>query len=1342
MGRADLVRQRESGQVQPAVLPPSATYILERCRKILENPAVVEKDEGSILKASELIVSLESAPSQRVQTAIIKLLGVTVSKFHPKKRSRKTQGGQKRVEESKHGVEDGEILHDCKKTCCDLCFPLLATLLTRSDDFSSGIQGATLRALLRCNYDKVEGIKLTFQTIFDKLRAATVDGDCSVEDISLVRLAHILMSEAETRHWMASEDVRGGTMKLAAKASSAYLAFVSRADNGGNSIVASPFKNLSKVSLNSVCDFTMKAAQELCQVKGADFSSEFLDAASSVGHNGYSLLKTDALPRAYVMGVCMAVVVIRSIVTREDDVREFVTHLRHELHLTPYVRLGLIRAVLEAPTVRKITQYLIFDGEDSIYKQLETLSCGNLDGHLRFTAFDAIIDCIRRSPTLPCSNRGQIVSLMYQRWEEAFPGIPSQMRRVTEALFTKDKLVRPGSDYWVGLTVSLIASSWTRRGKYAPLSVLIQRVHTDKMLKTHSELQENALSAISLETDLSKPVADFLENFWAKRKKDRGMNVASREAARALGSAIESSSNNQLRQRIGDHLLPAYFRQFGGEDDGSALNTLLNATKSVGLDKESQASLAVTALSAARRLGQFSGSLKDPMLIKEIRASIRSLHPAARLAAFELVATCRVTTEPMLEEELSLVLESLAIFFSPGALPGDVSRFRQLIRRFAERLFESMHAAKAGGGWWSRERRQKCDGNRSQEFENKRLRYIKVSNKYLTDICCVVFASTYPGAPMTRRTTALAVLNLLGTSFGLNRCVLERLGSPLVTLSSLLECLTDEWESSRNAAWITTAELRKVAPVTCLPRHVESVLRFAETLLYSAKQREADTGALLVRWVFHMAVATNTSFELSTLSYKQKTAKVSNYLPRFHAASFSEPALRFTQSTLDVLFEATLAGEKDLPHACLYGLVHGPALVLRLILMDLKWSSLAPESVSEFLTNLIRVVARAIKVAMKGICFQEPNINALMSSPENTCEADEIFMHDERQKLVTSCFLSIKELCSLLGILVHRCPILLPANVTSSKSGALHYEHVVKIGDLLDDILRHTRHNGVIDKAAQAVQLISTRLLALQDPKFNQLPLKRVKHIVESATTNTLYVLRRSAGAPAYIVAIVRAEVGTKKCSQSNILSLVMTRIFTHLRDKQGGLCGKKGDEAAISHCFNILRVLFLDGDIAKEVPPYFAETMELAVLAFGHTSWFVRNSALMVFSALVRRALGVQQKSSTRTRARAKCISAPAFFRRYPGLHEFLLLRLKAVRLDDSGGNVDSQFGLYPILHLLAKLGPGAVGEGGVPGAEQVYMGILSKKCCSASEIKMLTFAMNVLRHLKLLPRPQVEHL
>lgn len=153
---------------------------------------------------------------------------------------------------------------------------------------------------------------------------------------------------------------------------------------------------------------------------------------------------------------------------------------------------------------------------------------------------------------------------------------------------------------------------------------------------------------------------------------------------------------------------------------------------------------------------------------------------------------------------------------------------------------------------------------------------------------------------------------------------------------------------------------------------------------------------------------------------------------------------------------------------------------------------------------------------------------------------------------------------------------------------------------------------------------------------------------------------------------------------------------------------GVDDDDASVSwktcvHSLNILRLILLDAALGPEADAYIPQAVKYAVRGFKSELWAVRNSCMMVFSAIVQRAVDNDKKEC----GGAKAATAIEFFQRYPSLFPFLLNELAAILnfdvqtdadnwpksvsprsgVEESDANCTLPPTLFPILLLLSKL-------------------------------------------------------
>jgi hypothetical protein len=114
-------------------------------------------------------------------------------------------------------------------------------------------------------------------------------------------------------------------------------------------------------------------------------------------------------------------------------------------------------------------------------------------------------------------------------------------------------------------------------------------------------------------------------------------------------------------------------------------------------------------------------------------------------------------------------------------------------------------------------------------------------------------------------------------------------------------------------------------------------------------------------------------------------------------------------------------------------------------------------------------------------------------------------------------------------------------------------------------------------------------------------------------------------------------------------------------------------------HALNVLRLILTDASLGPDLNAFVAETVQLAVSGFTAPQWAVRNSCMMVFTAVAQRAVGTDKNDS----AGAAVPTISEFFQRFPALEPFLQSALTIATEYRDGVHPT----LYPLLMLIAKL-------------------------------------------------------
>lgn len=118
-------------------------------------------------------------------------------------------------------------------------------------------------------------------------------------------------------------------------------------------------------------------------------------------------------------------------------------------------------------------------------------------------------------------------------------------------------------------------------------------------------------------------------------------------------------------------------------------------------------------------------------------------------------------------------------------------------------------------------------------------------------------------------------------------------------------------------------------------------------------------------------------------------------------------------------------------------------------------------------------------------------------------------------------------------------------------------------------------------------------------------------------------------------------------------------------------------------HALNVLRLILSDAALGPDLNIYIPETAQLAVRGFTAPQWAVRNSCMMVFTAVAQRAVGTDKNDS----AGAAVPTIAEFFQRFPALEPFLVSELSVATAGKDGAGAAVYPTLYPLLLLIAKL-------------------------------------------------------
>lgn len=144
-------------------------------------------------------------------------------------------------------------------------------------------------------------------------------------------------------------------------------------------------------------------------------------------------------------------------------------------------------------------------------------------------------------------------------------------------------------------------------------------------------------------------------------------------------------------------------------------------------------------------------------------------------------------------------------------------------------------------------------------------------------------------------------------------------------------------------------------------------------------------------------------------------------------------------------------------------------------------------------------------------------------------------------------------------------------------------------------------------------------------------------------------ILRRSAGMPPTIIAILRSE------PLSNQPILLNTTLDFLLKLAQST---SDNDDSKI-HALNIMRFIFQDALLKHDINLYITPAMILATENFKSDNWSIRNSALMCFTSLTKRLLNTTNVQD-QDLSKKKGLSIWEFVSKYAELSDYFKKKLR----------------------------------------------------------------------------------
>ncbi|KAK5650107.1 hypothetical protein RI129_001136 [Pyrocoelia pectoralis] len=248
---------------------------------------------------------------------------------------------------------------------------------------------------------------------------------------------------------------------------------------------------------------------------------------------------------------------------------------------------------------------------------------------------------------------------------------------------------------------------------------------------------------------------------------------------------------------------------------------------------------------------------------------------------------------------------------------------------------------------------------------------------------------------------------------------------------------------------------------------------------------------------------------------------------------------------------------------------------------------------------------------------------------------------------------------------------------SNNDSEALVNEEQLRcLGQYFFDLLINTKHRGAFEQAAVGFSSLCSTLWRLEGTTVNSLPIQwldDIKSILYGTSSGGVKSCetRRSAGIPFMVQAILSTEPTTANAKHFIIFMKSLLDVSSNIvLPSEQRILG-----------LNILRALFRHNHFGETVMPYCASGLKIAIRGFSSSTWGVRNSSTLLFSALIIRIFGVQRLRDMELISIKNKMQGQIFFVRFPELYTFLIEEFKVASQERYHPS------LYPILIILSRL-------------------------------------------------------
>lgn len=674
--------------------------------------------------------------------------------------------------------------------------------------------------------------------------------------------------------------------------------------------------------------------------------------------------------------------------------------------------------------------------------------------------------------------------------------------------------------------------------------------------------------------------------------------------------------------------------------------------------------------------GLTAGSLMWKQIIPyySIQSCIYHVDERVQISAFGLLCESKKTTELFEQNELKLILD-----FFQGGLCVDVPAQRQILCSFAKKMFLRINDGVNTLNKNALDLKKKSTTSAALDLINETLLNYSYFCKNLFQILLV---NLHASSSHPRRASSLTLLQTFQEILCSNDQLVHSLDLATmfcnkVTVHTLIEALDDDYETNKIIVLKILNNLKNIHDLVS-GSNVDLIFICIFKMASSCKPPETLTATYLLKFVQHHPAV------LDKFKSDNETCNCSR-------------SLILCQYIHSKLREEIDVAVRDLLSAACTAPMYGALACMRAVLEDdqIEIYSHECDCWKDFINKLlgtcfqVRDIVRPIvendspegnvpmdfeilqTVVEKSIANRSFEITNLLpedSSNDMVVKARSV----SAQMLLICSWRCIKEVALILGNLVEMSPL------PPSSNMAMDRKNITKIGEYFLSVLVETKHRGAFEQSFAGFAKVCATLWSCKDPFLNKLPSTWIENIlkkIQAEDEDRFCATRRSAGVPFIVQAILASEPhGQSNPCLKNTMTTLLEYVI-HL----------KQNHAVRLHSFNILRAVYRDTKLGDHIMPYVAPGVMIAIEGFTSTLWSIRNSATLLFAALLTRMLGVKRNKDDLHSNNT--MSGLVFFKRFPDLYKFMLDKLEGGANEIEKGMIGAS--IYPVLLLLGRLSP-----------------------------------------------------